>query len=51
MSCREYSRHANLVGMFLFARVILENLMEQECEEDVFTELRDDVFPSELDEA
>ena len=39
------------VGMFLFARVFLENLMEQECDEDVLTELGDDVFPSELDEA
>lgn len=37
--------------MFLFARVFLDNLMEQECEEDVLTELKDDIFPSELDDA
>jgi hypothetical protein len=37
--------------MFLFARVILENLMEQECEEDLLTELTDEIFPSELDQA
>lgn len=38
-------------GMFLFARLVLENLHDQENLEDVYKELRPDTFPNGFDQA
>ncbi|KAK0627418.1 hypothetical protein B0T14DRAFT_135829 [Immersiella caudata] len=38
-------------GMFLYAKVVLGNLMDQDCERDVEEELQDESFPHGLEEA
>lgn len=38
-------------GMFLFARLVLENLYDQENLENLYNELRPDTFPSGFDQA
>lgn len=38
-------------GMFLFARLVLENLYGQENQDDVFKEIQPDTFPTGFDQA
>jgi hypothetical protein len=38
-------------GMFLFAKLVLQNLHDQENLENVYRELRPDTFPEGFDEA
>jgi hypothetical protein len=38
-------------GMFLFARLVLENLFDQKCLEDLYYELEPDTFPNGFDQA
>lgn len=37
--------------MFLLARLIMDNLMDQDCREDLEEELRDKILPNGIDQA
>ena len=38
-------------GMFLLARLIMDNLNDQDCRQDLEEELKDDVLPNGIDQA
>lgn len=38
-------------GMFLFARLVMDNLMNQDCEEALEDELKNEILPQGIDEA
>lgn len=37
--------------MFLLARLIMDNLMDQDCQEDLEEELRSEILPKGIDQA
>lgn len=41
----------NSAGMFLLARLIMDNLMDQDCREDLKEELSDRLLPNGIEEA
>lgn len=45
------SAHTHHIGMFLFARLVMDNLMNQDCEEALEDELKNEILPQGIDEA
>ena len=39
------------IGMFLLARLVMDNLVDQDCEEALEEELNSDILPQGIDEA
>ena len=43
--------HSHYIGMFLLARLVMDNLMAQDCEEDLKEELNNKILPHGINEA
>lgn len=43
--------HAHYIGMFLLARLVMDNLMDQDCKETLEEELHNKILPRGIDEA
>ena len=47
----EQLAHSHTTGMFLLARLVMDNLLDQDCEEALEEELNNEILPRGIDEA
>jgi len=47
----DFKADSRQIGMFLLARLIMDNLLDQDCYEDLEEELDGEVLPNGIDQA